>query len=603
MAGVAPVELQDGYLPVADHGLIGDGSTAALVGRDGSVSWLCVPYFDSDTLFCGLLDRKKGGSFLLAPDKLVASKQTYVPDTGILVTELHGPQGTVEVTDALALRAGADLSEQREAGCGKLVRSARVTQGRVGLRVAITPRGGADGSGRDGWLDLRWPRNPDLDLRLESDRRLGGLDTTHDMSAGDRLQLTLSWGRPGLVGSERPDRVLRETADAWRRWLGCFTYEGPQEEAVRRSTITLKLLDHFANGAILAAPTSSLPERVGGERNWDYRYAWIRDASFSVYALRRIGMHAEGDAFLAWVLRAVEKKGHPRVLYNLEGEIPPPERTDVELEGYRSSSPVRWGNAAAEQRQHDVYGEIVDCAYQWMRAGGRVESGLWGRLGELVDAAGHEWDTPDHGIWEVRSSGRIFTYSAALCQVALDRATLMAEALGLPSGGTWAKKASRVAKAVVDNAWNEERQSLTEHLDGSGGLDASLLALPLRRVLPADHPRMVATTKAIQRNLAAGGGLLYRYDPDTSPDGLSGHEGALLLCSFWLVDNLAGQGRLEEAFEVFDSLCGRANQVGLLPEEIDPSSGMFLGNFPQAFSHVGVVSSAVNLSRYSPSDG
>jgi GH15 family glucan-1,4-alpha-glucosidase len=297
------------------------------------------------------------------------------------------------------------------------------------------------------------------------------------------------------------------------------------------------------------------------------------------------------------VLDAVEREGRPKVLYDLDGNQPSPEQEDPELEGYRRSRPVRWGNAAADQRQHDVYGEILDCAYQWAVRGGTLDQVLWARLQTLIDAAGQEWQQPDQGIWEVRTSGRVFTYSAALCQVALDRGARLAERFGFPGDiARWRAKATHIQQTILEQAWDANVAALTEHL-GGGGLDASLLSLPLRRVIAADHPRMVATTAAIAERLGAGKGLLYRYLPDESPDGLPGHEGAFLLCSFWLVDNFAKQGRLDAAMELYDSLCARANPLGLLPEQIDPSSGAFLGNYPQAFSHIGLISSGVNLAR------
>lgn len=374
-------------------------------------------------------------------------------------------------------------------------------------------------------------------------------------------------------------------------------YAGPQAPLVRRSVMVLKLLDHFENGAIVAAPTSSLPEAIGGSRNWDYRFVWIRDAAFSVYAFHRVGMAREASAFLGWVLDAIDRHGRPKVLYDLDGKAPPSEHVGEDLEGYRRSHPVRWGNAAYEQHQHDVYGEIVDCAYQWSRHDGVIDPMLWHKLQALIEAARREWRTPDHGIWEVRTAGRPFTYSAALCQVALDRGARLAEQFNLPGDARgWRSTADEIRDAILKEAWSDTLHSLTEHL-GGGALDASLLALPLRRVIPADDSRMVATTEAVVKHLGAGHGLLYRYIPDDSPDGLPGHEGAFLMCSFWLVDNLAKQGRLEEAMDLYDSLCARAGSLGLLPEQIDPTSGTFLGNYPQAFSHIGLISSGINLAR------
>lgn len=593
-----PLRSMDGYLPIEDHGLIGDGTTAALVGRDGVISWLCVPRFDSPPLFGRILDAKRGGAFTVTPEELVEARQSYETDGGVLVTELRSRSGVVRVTDALTLRSGADLTEDVAAGRGELLRSVRVLQGQVRLRIEVEPHGGARVERHGGGWQLRCHMRPDLDLWLFSTTALEGVRTACMLDAGDHLHLVLRWGGgPHRHHVVTPEELLRVSLEAWRRWLQHFHYEGPQGALVRRSAITLKLLDYIPTGAMVAAPTSSLPEAIGGPRNWDYRYAWIRDAAFSVYALRRIGLAQEAASFLGWVLDAVERGRRPKVLYDLDGQPPPPEREDPAFEGYRRSPPVRWGNGAAEQVQHDVYGEILDCAYQWAAHGGAIDAALWERLRGLIEAARREWRRPDHGIWEVRTPGRLFTYSAALCQVALDRGARLAQRFGLPGDiAGWQAEAERIRQAILEEAWNTEVNALTEHL-GGGGLDASLLSLPLRRVIPADHPHMVATTAAIRERLGAGHGLLYRYLPDESPDGLPGHEGAFVLCSFWLVDNLAKQGRLDEAIDLFDALCARANPLGLLPEQIDPDSGTFLGNFPQAFSHVGLISSAINLAR------
>lgn len=588
-----------GYPPIEDHGLIGDGETAALVARDGSVNWMCVPRFDSPPLFCSILDIERGGAFRLAPDQPYESRQHYEEDTGVLVTELRGGNSVIRITDALTMHAGADITEDAAAARCELLRLVRVIEGEPTLVVDIAPRGGADAEPAGDGLRIRCRQRSDLDLYLWTSHRLRGLRDQIRLRAGEQAHFALRWGGPRrLHHPAAPEEILKHTLDVWRRWMRDFRYDGPRKDLVRRSAITIKLLDHFRNGAIVAAPTSSLPEAIGGVRNWDYRYAWIRDAAFSVYALHRIGHSSEAAAFLGWVLSTLDDgDGQPRVLYDLDGKVPEHEVEDPELEGYRGSAPVRWGNGAAHQEQRDVYGELLDCAHQWAAHHGNISAPVWRSLRDLAERARQEWRIPDHGIWEVRTSGRLFTYSAAMCQVALDRAARLSRRFGLEGDiAGWEAEAETIRRTILEEAWDERLQAITEHI-GGGGLDASILALPLRRVIRATEPRMVATTEAIQSRLGAGNGLIYRYLPDESPDGLPGKEGAFLLCSFWLVDNLAHQGRVEEAMELFDSLCDRANPLGLLPEQIEPSDGSFLGNFPQAFSHIGVISSGVNLVR------
>lgn len=597
-ANFSPIRYIEGYPLIEDHGLIGDGVTAALVGRDGAIRWLCLPRFDSPPVFCGILDKARGGAFTVAPEGLTESRQWYEPDTGILLTEMRTSGGLVRLTDALTFRDGADLSESAPAGNCELIRRVEVLQGEVRLQVEVAPRGETAAREGKAGVSLQTQSHNGLKLSLQATRPLDGVRTTVDMAEGDSLAIALRWGDDaGSSNLDAIERRLEHVADVWRRWLGCFEYEGPQMDLVRRSAITLKMLDFTENGAMVAAPTSSLPESIGGPRNWDYRYVWVRDAAFTVYALNRIGLRREAQAFLRWVLDIVEEGGRPKVLYDLDGKQPEPEWEDPDLEGYRRSPPVRWGNAAADQRQHDVFGEILDCAYQWAGHGGEIDPPLWQKLRGLVEAAAVEWLNPDHGIWEVRTPGRPFTYSAALCQVALDRGARLAERFGLEGDiERWRTDAERIRRSILKEATHPEKGYITEYLGGRT-LDASLLTLPLRRLIDGDDPLMAATTEAIVQRLGAGNGLLYRYLPDESPDGLPGHEGAFLLCSFWLVDNLARQDRLDEAVELYDSLCARAGVLGLLPEQIDPPTGHFLGNYPQAFSHVGLISSGVNLAR------
>lgn len=597
----SPLTYLDGYLPIEDFGLIGDLATAALVGRDGSIPWLCLPHFDSPPVFCGILDKDKGGAFSVTPEGLEASRQFYLEDSGVLVTEMRCEGGTVRVTDALTLRAGADLSEGTPVERSELLRCIEVVSGTVTFTVSCTPRGGAETQKRSGGLLIKLTQRPELALNLVTSRPFSGLSSSYTLSDGEEMYLQLTWGRPPHRHQPiHPEKILASTVESWRRWLTCFSYDGPRADLVRRSAITLQLLDYNRTGAMVAAPTSSLPEKIGGERNWDYRYAWVRDAAFSVYALRQVGITEEAWAFLGWVLDALERHGGPKILYTIDGDLPPTERHDPELSGYRNSAPVRWYNGAAEQVQHDVYGEIIDCAYLWAMAGGTIDAPLWDELHKLIERARVAWLEPDQGIWEVRSSGRQFTYSVAMCHVALDRGAKLAERYDLPGDITgWRADAEKIRQTILDEAWDEEQDSLTEHLGPNGGIDASLLALSLRRVIDANHPKMKATTEVVVKHLGAkgarGDGLLYRYLPEESPDGLNGDEGAFILPSFWLVDNLADQGRFYEAEALFNSLCDRTNHLGLLSEEIDPETGRFLGNFPQAFSHIGIITSATNL--------
>src|SRR5690242_5929822 len=364
-------------------GLIGDGTTSALVGLDGGIHWLCLPRFDSEPLFCGLLDHAKGGTFTVAPDEVTEARQRYEPDTALLVTELRGRTGVLAVTDALALRPGTDLSDDAPAGRQELIRSAVVLDGSVRVRVEIKPRGGASAEAAAGGLSVEARGRDELDLHVRCNRPLDSLRSVHELRAGERLDVVLSWGGARRHHRFDEQELLAATAGSWRQWMEGFHYDGPEASLVRRAALTLKLCDHWSNGALVAAPTSSLPAPIGGVRNWDYRYTWIRDASFSVYALRRIGFEEEAEAFLGWVLDSFEHGSVPKIMYDLDGGRVPEERVDPELEGYRRSAPVRWGNGAVDQLQHDVYGEVLDCAYQWVRGGDALDGQLWSRLASL----------------------------------------------------------------------------------------------------------------------------------------------------------------------------------------------------------------------------
>ena len=589
------LEPRGGYLPLADHGFLGDGRCGALVARDGSVDWLCLPRFDSAPLFAGILDHARGGRMAIGPARIVAARQAYVADTCVLVTELRGDDGTVRLTDALVLESATDVAANGDASARQLARRAQVVEGSADVRIELEPHHRHRLEPGDHGLEVAGAEVP---VRIAASVPLHHRVTTARLRTGESIDVVIDWSERAQVDPASVEDGLRRTEQAWRDWGRSVHYVGPRSEAVRRSAVTLKALDHQPDGAIVAAPTSSLPEHIGGVRNWDYRYTWIRDAAFSVYALRRIGLRSEAGAFLEWVLDTTRDDDDIRVLYTVSGAAPPREREDDTLEGYRHSSPVRWGNDAAQQQQHCVYGEVLDCAFQWADAGGHIDARTWRYLRELVDRAARSWHQPDHGIWEVRASGRPFTYSAALCHVALDRGARLAGQLGHDfDRRRWAAEAQRIHSAILTQCWDPNRQALMQSLGESQALDASVLALPMRRVLFADDDKMVSTVDAIVAELGAGQGLLYRYDPQAAPDGIEGGEGAFLTCSFWLVDNLANQGRIDEALELYDSLCSRAGPLGLLPEQVDPTTGEFLGNYPQALSHVALISSGVVLAR------
>lgn len=481
----------EGYLPIKDFGLIGDGSTAGLIGADGSVGWLCIPDFDSDPLLCGILDTERGGVFRLSPDDPVAARQFYLPDTGVLITELQSNAGVLQCVDALALLEGADLHASAPSARGQLVRSLRVTEGEFSLALALEPRGGAQTERQQDSVLIRPRQQPDLKLSLCSSRGIAEWPPRWTLEEGERLSLLLDWSGKDSPEDDDPEELLEHTWRTWLAWARAIRFEGSQRKLVRRSIVTLRLLDYSPNGALVAAPTSSLPEVIGGVRNWDYRYAWIRDAAFSVYALHRVGLVHEADEFLGWVLHSIKQEEHPRVVYTIRGEPLPPERIDQDLRGYRGSSPVRWGNAAADQWQHDVYGEVLDCAFQLADHGNSIGQDVWPSLLQSIEGARREWQTRDHGIWEVRSAGAPFTYSAAMCHVALDRGARLARQFSL-SGDTrgWELEASRIRDTILEEAWNPEIGAIAAEFHGKA-LDASLLSLPLRRVIPAEPSQNV----------------------------------------------------------------------------------------------------------------
>ena len=586
----------DGYAPIRDYAAIGDGRTVALVARDGTIDWLCLPDLDSPSTFGALLDTERGGRFSLAPEEPFTTTRRYVADTNVLETTFATAGGRVRVTDALTLPTEG-LSPYRE-----LVRRIEGLAGRVPLAWELEPRpeyGTAPtrlshragvptvARGRDALALMSWEAGePAVD-----DLRVAG---RLDASEGTLGHLVLSAAHQEPLVFPSRDEVearLRSTVARWREWSAGRTYDGQWHEAVLRSALALKLLVFAPSGAIAAAATTSLPEHVGGERNWDYRYAWPRDAAFTLRALLALGCDSEARAFFSWLMHASQLT-HPglQVLYRLDGRTETTEK-ELPLAGYRASRPVRVGNAAAAQTQLDVYGEVLDAAAELARFAGTLDRDEGKRLAAIADHVCRTWRERDAGIWETRRDRAHFTHSKMMCFVALDRACTLADR-GFLRGDRerWARERERVRKFVETRCYSDCLGSYQRSTDEEA-VDAALLLAVNARYDDAGSPRLRGTVDAVRRELGRGP-LVHRYLGD---DGLPGEEGAFVACSFWLAEAYARQGRVEEAIEVMDEVVGRANDVGLYAEQIDPGSGEFLGNFPQALSHLALINAAVAI--------
>jgi GH15 family glucan-1,4-alpha-glucosidase len=590
---------RDGYAPIREYGALGDGRTAALVASDGSIDWLCLPNLDSPSVFAALLDAERGGRFALAPTVPFETERRYLPGTNVLETTFRTQAGVVRVTDAMTI-PGSGLGPLRE-----LVRVVEGISGSVPLAWAVEPRFGYGRAsarfGVRGGVPVADAGASALAVRAwdagEPEIAEEEIRGRFEAQAGARacLVVTASEQEP-LVFPER-DQVeerFERTRAAWLEWTDARGYEGPWREQVLRSALALKLLVFSPSGAIAAAPTTSLPETVGGERNWDYRYAWIRDAAFALEALLDLGCPAEAHAFIWWLLHASQLT-HPRlqVLYQLDGGDYARER-ELALAGYRGSQPVRVGNGAVDQRQLDIYGDLFQTIWLYVDRGNELDREAGGRLAKTADLVCDLWRERDRGLWEVRSDSLHFTQSKMMCCVALDRACKLAEGGHLPDDGLahWRREAEAARAFVEERCWSEEKRSYVRFAGGEE-LDASVLLGSLMGYCAGDDGRMSATIDAVRRELGHGP-FLYRY---TGEDGLEGEEGAFLACSFWLAEALARSGRTDEGAELIDELVGHANDVGLYAEEIDPATGEFLGNFPQGFTHLALVSAACAFAK------
>jgi GH15 family glucan-1,4-alpha-glucosidase len=588
-----------GYVPIADYAAIGDGRTVALVARDGAIDWLCLPDLDSPSVFAAVLDADRGGRFELRPEVPAQTQRRYRPGTNVLETTFTTQEGVVRVTDAMAL-PNSDLGPARE-----LIRRVDGLAGRVPMRWRITPafgygavpprigrRGGIPVAlgGRDALAVCSWEAG---EAQIDDEAISGRFEARASGSA--LIALCAAHQEPLVVPArEHVERRLEATTDYWRGWAAQRTYDGPWRDAVIRSALALKLLFHAPSGAIAAAATTSLPEEIGGERNWDYRFCWVRDSAFTLDALLQLGCPGEADAFFWWLLHASQLT-HPRlqVLYRLDGGERAPERT-LELHGYRGSRPVRVGNEAAEQTQLDIYGDLLQTALIYTEAGGRLDRETGRRLAGIADLVCRIWRQPDAGIWEVRSRPLHFTHSKMMCWVALDRALRLCDTGHVPSAhaSTWRHEALAIREFIETRCWSERLDSYIRHAGGYE-LDASLLLGIMLGYESPDRSRWSATVNTLRRELGHGA-LLSRYSGD---DGLRGTEGAFLCCSFWLVDALARIGRLDEATELMEQLLALANDVGLYAEELDPRTNEQLGNIPQGLVHLALINAAVSIAK------
>ncbi|MGI5328759.1 glycoside hydrolase family 15 protein [Actinomadura nitritigenes] len=584
---------REDYVPLRDYAAIGDGRTVALVAADGSVDWLATPDLDSPTVFAAVLDGRRGGRFALEPTTAYRAERRYLPDTNVVETTLTTDRGVVRVTDAMAL-PDTTLSPVRE-----LQRRIEGLSGSVPMRWCLSPRFGygagarigtrsgvpVASSGADALAVCAWEAG---EPSCTEETISGGFETR----PGSRALITLSFAHQDpLVFPARAEceARLERTCAEWRRWLAGRACRGPWREAVARSALALKLLVFAPSGAVAAAATSSLPERIGGERNWDYRFSWIRDSAFTLDVFLGLGCPREARAYFWWLMHTTQLT-HPllRVLYRLDGGARVPERT-LPLEGYRGSAPPRAGNAAAGQLQLDTYGELLQTAWLYATAAGRLDTDVARRLAEMADLVCRTWRSPDAGIWEVRSPPRHFTQSKMMCWVALDRAVRLADEGLIPDGAAahWRRQRQAIRNFVEDHCYSDRQRSYVRSAGGED-VDASLLLGLLHGYADPSRARMLGTIEAIGRELVHGP-YVHRYGGE---DGLAGTEGAFLACSFWYAEALARCGRLDQAAEMMDRLVALANDVGLYSEEIDPVTGAFLGNMPQALSHLALISAA-----------
>jgi GH15 family glucan-1,4-alpha-glucosidase len=594
---------------IDDYGVIGDLHSAALIGSDGSVGWFCAPHFDSPSVFADMLDGDRGGTFRIGSASEGVRRQLYYPETNVLVTRFSEPAGVAHVLDFMPIGESAHQHS--------IVRYVQAVRGTTLIQLECRP---AFNYGltthkvcvRDGGVMFEAETGERLGLRLPRpfEVRDGGVFSEFSLKEGEGAAFELRWLADGeaslpMIDQQLADELLQKTIGYWRRWLSRSTYQGRWREVIYRSLLTLKLLTFAPTGAIVAAPTTSLPETIGGTRNFDYRYSWLRDAAFTIYAFMRVGMTDEAQQFMQWLegcLDGFDEERGLRSVYTITGGPLPLERELPHLGGYCDSRPVRVGNDAYRQFQLDIYGELLDSIYLYNKYGSPISYDLWKQIRRLLDWLARNWRKPDEGIWEVRGDRQHFVYSKLMCWVALDRGLRLAAKRSFPANRTvWEAERDAIYEEIMERGWNASRGAFVQSY-GSDALDAANLIMPLVFFVSPMDPRMISTVNATLRELTADS-LVRRYDPKgAADDGFTGEEGTFSLCTFWLVECLTRQGRLDEARFLFERMLGYANHLGLYSEEIG-MTGEALGNFPQAFTHLTLLSAAYNLDRALSSAG